>query len=133
MACGCNSVGGVSAFPIGSTPNPLFLAKCRSRASSFPPRKLHRATLPSTTLHRLRFLAPWEIPNQTTPWLAGSPLGKDNPPLSGQFDVSRLALSCEGKSPKTLATYLADLNQFARHLESRADVRLSCPTLRRTR
>ena len=46
-------------------------------------------------------------------------MSKDNTPLSAYFDLYKLALSYEGKSPKTLATYLANLHQFARHLESK--------------
>jgi site-specific recombinase XerD len=47
-------------------------------------------------------------------------MSKDSTPLSAYFDLYQLALSYEGKSPKTLATYLANLHQFARHLESKA-------------
>ena len=44
-------------------------------------------------------------------------MAKDSTPLTAYFDLYRLALSYEGKSPKAVATYFANLNQFARHLE----------------
>jgi hypothetical protein len=46
-------------------------------------------------------------------------MGKDNTPLSAYFDLYHLALSYEGKTPSTLAVYRANLNQFARHTESK--------------
>ncbi len=46
-------------------------------------------------------------------------MAKDTTSLAAYFDLYRLALSYEGKSPKTVATYFANLNQFARHLDRR--------------
>ncbi len=46
-------------------------------------------------------------------------MAKDNTPLAAYFDLYRLALSYEGKSPRTLAIYFSNLNRFAKHLEGR--------------
>ena len=44
----------------------------------------------------------------------------DGAPAGGCLGLHRLALSCEGKSPRTLAFYFANLKRFATYLESRA-------------
>ncbi len=46
-------------------------------------------------------------------------MDKENTPFGVYFDPYQLALSYEGNSPKTLATYLANLNQFACHLQAK--------------
>ena len=46
-------------------------------------------------------------------------MAKDTTALAAYFDLYRLALSYEGKSPKTLETYFSNLNRFAKHLEGR--------------
>jgi len=46
-------------------------------------------------------------------------VGKDTTPLREYFALYELALSYEGKSPKTIATYLSNLKRFANHMEAK--------------
>ena len=47
-------------------------------------------------------------------------MAKENTPCRAYSDLYQLDLSYEGKSPKTLSTQPANLNQFARHLQNKA-------------
>ena len=108
------------------------ISRCKSRTAS-------QRTAPSTKAsscapnrimgrlirnHPVTWAAPWStigVTMKATPCCtARGSVAKDSTPLSAYFDLYQLALSYEGKSPKTPAIYPANLHQLARHLESKA-------------